>query len=87
MKQNNIDYCIYSYDHIDGLDIVQSPIIIYLKDILGMTSANERRRYYVTPTLIGRAHTQNYPFILWPSIRILELTIIAFVWKLQFTLR
>ena len=27
--------------------------------ILGMGSANERRRYYVTPSLIGRAHTQN----------------------------
>ena len=27
--------------------------------ILGMGSANERRRYYVTPPLIGRAHTQN----------------------------
>ena len=29
--------------------------------ILGMDSANERRRYYVTPPLIGRAHTQNDP--------------------------
>ena len=24
-----------------------------------MGSANERRRYYVTPFLIGQAHTQN----------------------------
>ena len=30
--------------------------------ILGMGSASERRRYYVTPSLIGRAHTQNDPF-------------------------
>ena len=27
--------------------------------ILGMGSANERRRYIVTPSLIGRGHTQN----------------------------
>ena len=27
--------------------------------ILGMSPANERRRYYVAPFLIGRAHTQN----------------------------
>ena len=27
--------------------------------ILGMGSANERRRYNVTPSLIGRAHIQN----------------------------
>ena len=26
-----------------------------------MGSTNERRRYYVTPSLIGRAHTQNDP--------------------------
>ena len=29
--------------------------------ILGMGSSNETRRYYVTPLLIGRAHTQNDP--------------------------
>ena len=29
--------------------------------ILGIVSANERRRYYVTPSLIRRAHTQNDP--------------------------
>ena len=28
--------------------------------ILGVGSASERRRYYVTPPLIGWAHTQNY---------------------------
>ena len=28
---------------------------------LGMGSANERRRYYVTPSLIGWTHTQNDP--------------------------
>ena len=27
--------------------------------ISAMGSANERRRYYVTPSLIGRTHTQN----------------------------
>ena len=27
--------------------------------ILGMGSANVRRRYYVTSSLIGQAHTQN----------------------------
>ena len=31
---------------------------------LGMGSANERRRYYVTPPLIGRAHTQIDPWLL-----------------------
>ena len=30
--------------------------------ILGMGLAKERRRYYVTPSLIGRAHTQNDPW-------------------------
>ena len=29
--------------------------------ILGMGSANDRRRYYVTPPFIGRAHTKNDP--------------------------
>ena len=33
--------------------------------ILGMGSANERRRYDVTPPLIGRAHTQNDPSVLY----------------------
>ena len=32
--------------------------------ILGMGSANERRRYYVTPSLICRAHTQNAPWFI-----------------------
>ena len=31
--------------------------------ILSMGSANERRRYIVTPPLIGRAHTQNDPYL------------------------
>ena len=31
--------------------------------ILGMGLANERRRYYVTPSLIGWAHTQNDDWI------------------------
>ena len=31
--------------------------------ILSMGSANERRRYYVTPSLIGWTHTQNDPCI------------------------
>ena len=29
--------------------------------ILGMGSANKRRRYNLTPSLIGWAHTQNNP--------------------------
>ena len=29
--------------------------------IMGMGAANERRRYYVTLSLIGRAHTQTGP--------------------------
>ena len=33
-----------------------------------MGSANERRRYYVTSPLIGRAHTQNDPCIMMVSI-------------------
>ena len=31
--------------------------------ILGRGLANERRRYYATPPLIGRAHTQNDPCV------------------------
>ena len=33
--------------------------------ILDMCSANEKRRYYVTPSLIGRVHTQNEPCKPW----------------------
>ena len=32
-----------------------------LQGLLGMGSANERRRYNVTSSLIGSAHTQTYP--------------------------
>ena len=35
--------------------------------ILCMRPANERRRYMVTLSLIGRAHTQNDPWIFRPS--------------------
>ena len=38
--------------------------------ILCMGSANERRRYYVTPSLTGRAHTQNDS---WDMLRVLCL--------------
>ena len=31
--------------------------------ILGMGSANERRRYTVTSSLIGWAHTENDPWV------------------------
>ena len=42
---------------IQSIEIVE---YVYTSEIiLGMGSANERRRYYVTPSLIGRAHTQN----------------------------
>ena len=34
--------------------------------IIGMGSANERRRYNVTPALIDRAHTQNVPSCIMP---------------------
>ena len=40
----------------------------YLGIILGMGLANERRRYYVTPPLIGRAHTQNDPGVFHNSL-------------------
>ena len=30
---------------------------------LSVGSANERRRYYVTSSVIGRAHTQNDPWV------------------------
>ena len=33
--------------------------------ILGLHSANERRHYKVTPSLIGRAQTQNQPCVLY----------------------
>ena len=32
-----------------------------------MGTANERMRYYVTPSLIGRAHTQMGPYPVMPS--------------------
>ena len=37
----------------------RSVSIIVTRIILGIGSASERRHYYVTPPLIGRAHTQN----------------------------
>ena len=42
----------------------------YMPEIFqGMGSANERRRYYVTPSLIGRAHAQNDPwYAIWPCL-------------------
>ena len=58
--------------------------------ILGMGSANERRHYYVTPSLIGWAHTQNDPCwcsklsdaIIWPvEIKLSQLVVGSFwVW-------
>ena len=39
-------------------------VLWYSGIILGMDSANERRRYIVTPPLIGWAHTQKDPWIL-----------------------
>ena len=44
-----------------------SPVII-----LGMGSANERRRYIVTPSLLGWAHTQNPwpPLMYWRKLEI-----------------
>ena len=32
--------------------------------ILGMTSTNERKGYYVLPSLIGQAHAQNDPWLM-----------------------
>ena len=37
---------------------------VIMRIILGMGSANERRRYIVTSFLIGWAHTQNDPCIM-----------------------
>ena len=36
-------------------------ILVPLGTILGMGPAKERRRFNVTPSLIGRAHIQNDP--------------------------
>ena len=59
-------------DSVLPCSLVSTPIIIRVRYgcplcstfagiILGMGSANGRRRYYVTPSLIGRTHTQNDP--------------------------
>ena len=53
-----MSYNVYSISEDYNHGSMQSGII------LGMGSANERRRYYVTPSLIGRAHTQNDPSML-----------------------
>ena len=37
--------------------------------ILGLCPANERRRYKVTPSLIGWGHTWNQPWDIWGSMR------------------
>ena len=50
------------YVAIDGRgDICNAPNGEYTGIILGMDSANERRRYIVTSSLIGWVHTQNDP--------------------------
>ena len=41
--------------------IWETKLLYYSWIILGMGSANDRRRYTVKPPLIGWAHTQNYP--------------------------
>ena len=38
---------------------------VYTGHILGMGSANERRRYYVTSPLIGWANIQNDPWYIY----------------------
>ena len=52
---------------LDGEIIVLGEIIprIYSGLILGLRPANERRRYFVTTSLIGWAQTLNQPCILW----------------------
>ena len=60
------DSAIATDKHLDWLTVArgshdQFPGQTMAGIILGMSSANERRRYNVTPPLIGRAHTQNDP--------------------------
>ena len=43
--------------------------VAYLVLILGMGSANERRRYSVTSSLIGRTHNQNHPSYLGQAMK------------------
>ena len=65
-----------------SFSFANAPWICPLKGIiLGMGSANERRRYIVTPPLIDRAHTQNDPWLtscLSISTSLGELTKIVF---------
>ena len=51
----------YKHKQLTNLNQHQCYIRQKIGIILGMGSANERRRYYVTPSLIGRAHTKNNP--------------------------
>ena len=54
------------------------------KIILGMGSANERRRYIVTPPLIDWAHTQNDPWLWYYR---LHITNYKFDWAIIHPLR
>ena len=51
--------------HYDVTVMSDTYIYIYSAIILGMGSANERRRYIVMPPLIVWAHTQNDPCTFW----------------------
>ena len=48
--------------------------------ILGMGSANERRRYYVTPSLIGWVHSQKNPTLYVPWLHYMSLWV---QWRLK----
>ena len=54
-------------DHDCG-DITSQKFWWFSMIILGMGSANERKHYYVTPSLIGWAHTQNDPWFPWTLV-------------------
>ena len=92
---------IASYRRVTYTDVWRSHFSLFLKCrnksrqsfpgiILCVRPANERRRYIVTPSLIGWAHTQNDPCILnngrWPgssSVGQQTPTSVSIKWLLQ----
>ena len=57
---------------IDKLDWIIMTQILLPGIILCVHPANGRRRYIVTSSLIGWAHSQNDPWLLWSAIRYLS---------------
>ena len=60
--QTSVHVKMIKYEYQNNIHIFD----IIIRIILGMDLANDGRRYSATSSLIGRAHSQNYPWSLFP---------------------